>query len=71
VRVEDFLCFSRFDYDYASVELYAYRCRWVSGELRKYAHQALQWVLPSDLRKVDLAAADRPIAERLFVGQPF
>ena len=71
VWVGDFLCSSRFDYDYASVELYAYRCRWVSGELQHNAHQALQWVLPSDLPKVDLAAADRPIAERLFGGQPF
>jgi 8-oxo-dGTP diphosphatase len=62
VQVEDFLCSGCFDYDHASVEIFAYRCRWISGQLRKNAHQALQWVLAEDFDGIDLAAADRPIA---------
>ena len=66
VRVGVFLCSSRFDYEHASVEILAYRCEWVGGELQQNAHQALQWVPPEDIAGVDLAAADRPIARCLF-----
>jgi len=69
VQVGDFLCSSRFDYDHASVEIFAYRCRWVAGKLRQNAHQALQWVAPEALAAMDLAAADLPIA-RCLVGDP-
>ncbi len=65
VQVGEFLCASRFDYDHASVEIFAYRCRWISGQLRQNAHQGLQWVLPGDFDGIDLVAADRPIAGRL------
>jgi 8-oxo-dGTP diphosphatase len=68
VRVEDFLCSSRFDYDHASVEILSFRCRWISGELQHNAHQALQWVAPEALTELDLAEADRPIARCLFGG---
>ena len=66
VRVGEFICSSRFDYDHASVEVLAYRCKWVGGELQQNAHQALQWVVPEALVEIDLAEADRPIARCLF-----
>jgi len=66
VQVGDFLCSSRFDYDHVSVEIFAYRCTWVSGELQQNAHEAHQWVSREDIAAVDLAAADRPIARCLF-----
>lgn len=70
VQVGEFLCSSRFDYDHASVEIFAYRCKWVSGKLQQNAHQALQWLSPEELSEVDLAAADRPIARCLFGDSP-
>ena len=69
VQVGDFLCSSRFDYDHASVEILAFRCRWVSGALQHNAHQDLRWVAPETLTELDLAEADRSIARCLF-GDP-
>lgn len=66
VQVGEFLCSSRFDYDHASVEILAYRCSWLAGQIQRNVHQALQWVFPEDLAKVDLAEADRPIARCLL-----
>ena len=65
VRVEQFLCLSRFGYDHVTVELLAYRCAWVSGEVRANAHQAILWATAAEIAGLDLAEADLPIARRL------
>jgi mutator protein MutT len=65
VEVREFLCASPFDYDHISVELLAYRCRWVSGEMTPNAHQEVRWILPEGIADLNLAPADRPIAEVL------
>lgn len=70
VRVEKFLCSSRFDYDHVSVEILAYRCKWVSGHLQQNVHQALQWVSLQNLAEMDLVAADRPITRCLLGDSP-
>ena len=68
VRVQEFLCSSRFAYDHVTVELLAYRCAWVSGEIRLDAHQAVLWTTAGDIDRLDLAEADLPIALRLSTG---
>lgn len=64
--VGEYLCSSFFDYHHISIELMAYTCDWVSGQLEKKEHQNLLWVEPSKLKSLDMAPADWPIVDNLL-----
>ncbi len=49
------------DYPGFSITLFPFICKVVSGEMLLREHSAIRWVLPEDLRSVDLAEADIPI----------
>lgn len=49
------------DYPGFSITLFPFICKVVSGEIMLHEHSAIRWVLPADLRSVDLAEADIPI----------
>lgn len=56
---------SRHDDGQLAVELMAYECRLVSGELEPVDHDAIAWVAPARILDYALAVADVPIAQVL------
>lgn len=54
-----------YDYGDFSVELYAFECRWIAGDLVPCAHQTLAWKTPREMRQLDLLPADWPIVDVL------
>ena len=66
VSVGEYLCSSCFDYRHISIELMAFVCDWVGGNLEKNEHQSLAWIEPSALKGMDMAPADWPIVEHIL-----
>lgn len=56
---------SIYRYEHGAIRLLAYWTYWMRGGLSLNVHDAVQWVLPSDLKNFDLAPADIPLAEAL------
>ena len=63
VRVDGFVCESRYRYPHAAIRLLAYRVEWLSGDIRLSDHDDAAWVRPQGLADWDLLPADRPIAQ--------
>lgn len=66
IKVEKYLCASFFDYDHISIELMAFACEAVHGEPRNKEHQKLLWVVPTELKNLDMAPADLPIVDYIL-----
>ncbi|MBI5846746.1 MAG: 8-oxo-dGTP diphosphatase MutT [Nitrospirae bacterium] len=64
-EVSDFICSSRYDYEHLSVELLAYRVKYISGDITPHVHDEVKWVLPDDLCTYDFPAANVEIVRRL------
>ena len=60
-----FLCSSKYDYSYLSIELLAYQVAYVSGDFKLEDHQEIRWVMPEDLEQYDFPEADIPIVKRI------
>ncbi len=67
IRVQVLSLFGRNRHRYGSVtiDLWAYRVRWVSGEPKPRFHADLKWVPAQDLDRFDSAEADRPFVQKL------
>ncbi len=65
VEVGEFITSNKHHYDHISIELMAYRVKYVAGEFTLSDHDTIEWVTPEELLNYDLAAADVPIAEKL------
>ena len=55
-------------YDHISIELLAYRVKYISGEFTLTDHDEIQWIKPEELLDYGLAEADIPIAHQLKSG---
>lgn len=49
-----------FPYDYFSITLYAYKCRFVSGDLSLTEHTDSKWTSVVEMQDMDFAEADKP-----------
>ncbi|TNF23958.1 MAG: (deoxy)nucleoside triphosphate pyrophosphohydrolase [Deltaproteobacteria bacterium] len=70
VEVGAHVATSHHDDGQLAVELLAYECRLVAGELFPVDHDAVAWVRPERLLDYPLAVADIPIAEALGATRP-
>jgi len=52
-------------YPERAVLVLAYSCRWLSGEIMNLEVADHRWVLPCDIRKLELLPADIPLAEKI------
>ena len=66
-EIGEFVGSSEYDYRHMSIRLMAYRAHHVSGEFTLLDHEAIQWVLPLDLKNYEFSEADRPIILMLAV----
>jgi len=64
-EVEEFITSNKHDYDHISIELMAFRTKYISGKFYLVDHDTIEWVAPAELLNYDLAAADVPIAKVL------
>jgi len=65
-EVEEFITSNKHHYDHISIELMAFRIKYISGEFTLVDHDEIQWVKPEELLDYDLAEADIPIAKKLI-----
>ena len=49
-----------------AIALYAYRARYLSGNIELNDHEEIKWVLPEDLTKYDFPDPDRLIAKEVM-----
>ena len=51
------------EYPDKNINIKVYRCKYISGEIKKVEHKALKWATPEEVEKLDWAEADIPIVE--------
>ena len=66
VEVGEFITSNKHHYDHISIELKAFRTKYISGEFTLSDHDKIEWVSPDELLDYDLAEADVPIAGELL-----
>jgi 8-oxo-dGTP diphosphatase len=67
IKVGNYFGDSIYHYKQGSIQLLAYWCERISGELKPTVHDDYKWVSFKDLRKFDFAPADIPFVEKLSV----
>ncbi|NLX64786.1 MAG: 8-oxo-dGTP diphosphatase MutT [Clostridiaceae bacterium] len=66
VSVDSFCTEVIHDYGNKKINLIAYYCTIVAGEIQVIVHDTYRWVKINDLLKYDLLPADVPIAEKVI-----
>lgn len=69
VEVGEFIGSSVYDYPHISIELMAYRTRWISGEIKLKAHDEYRWAKLEELDQYDFAPADIRFVEMIRRGE--
>jgi 8-oxo-dGTP diphosphatase len=59
----------RHEYDWGCIDLFPFCCQLGAGSAEPFAHEhsEVDWVLPIELRQLDLAPADLPIVNHLLM----
>jgi len=70
VVVDRFFAESTHRFPGGCIQVFAYFCRWQSGEIRPTEHEEYRWVSAAELSGFDFAPADVPVAERLMKQFP-
>jgi mutator protein MutT len=65
VRTEDFVASVDFYIHGQPARLHAYFVEYLSGRFIPAEHQAVRWVRPEELERMDLSSPDIPIAARI------
>ena len=65
IEIDKFFGESVYRYDTAEVKLFAYKAKWIEGNLKLTVHSQVKWVKPCELAKYDFAPADIPFIEKL------
>jgi 8-oxo-dGTP diphosphatase len=65
IRVTGFIAQSIYHYPRVSICLWAYACKYISGEINLTDHDKIEWVTPISLSNYTLSPADVAIAERI------
>lgn len=58
-------CTSTFKYNHMSIELLVYKVAHLSGDIVKYNHDSIKWVLRDELINYDFVDADGPVVDKL------
>lgn len=53
----------KYDYGFKAIRLIPFLCEIKRGTLRLNDHEAIKWIRPAELQKLDLAAADKVLIE--------
>ena len=59
-----------YQYEKCNVLLKVYKCKYISGEIKKIEHQQIKWVKFEDIENLDWAEADAPIVDAFLDSVP-
>ncbi|MBP2636553.1 MAG: ADP-ribose pyrophosphatase [Firmicutes bacterium] len=65
ISVSDFFGESIYEYPNRTIQLKAYWCTWLSGEIELNSHDTIEWVDIACLSDYDFAPADLPFVDKL------
>lgn len=65
ISVGDFFEESIYEYPNRTIQLKAYWCTWLSGEIELNSHDTIEWVDIACLSDYDFAPADLPFVDKL------
>ncbi|MFZ0391305.1 MAG: (deoxy)nucleoside triphosphate pyrophosphohydrolase [Calditrichia bacterium] len=65
IQVDEFFEASNYQYPGSNILLLAYRCTLSGGKLEPVEHQMVKWLLPEELTRYEVTAADLPIIHKL------
>lgn len=66
IKVEKYICTSKYEYEHINIELIAYYAQYISGDLVLTDHDQALWVSINELTNYDFAEADMPIVNILI-----
>ena len=66
VKIGDFFYQVEHDYPDFHLSMAVYECELVSSELKMNVHKGIKWLAPSEMMTLDWAAADIPVAEKIY-----
>ncbi len=65
IEVSDFFGESIYTYHSGQINLMAFWCKWISGDVTLKVHSQMAWVSRDELDLYDFAPADIPLVEKL------
>lgn len=66
VEIGDFFYQVEHDYPDFHLSMTVYECKLISSELKMNVHKGIKWLQPKDMIELDWAAADIPVAEKVY-----
>lgn len=66
VKIGDFFYQVEHDYPDFHLSMAVYECELLSRDMKMNVHKGIKWLSPKDMMSLDWAAADIPVAEKIF-----
>ena len=66
VEIKDFFYQVEHDYPDFHLSMAVFECNLISKEMKMNVHKGIKWLKPEDMMSLDWAAADIPVAEKVF-----
>ena len=66
VEIQDFFYQVEHDYPDFHLSMAVYKCKFNEQHISMNVHKDIQWVKPENLMNLDWAAADLPVAKKIF-----
>lgn len=66
VEIENFFYQVEHDYPDFHLSMAVYECKLISKDLKINVHKGIKWLAPQDMMTLDWAAADIPVAQKVF-----
>lgn len=66
VKIGDFFYQVEHDYPDFHLSMAVYECELISKEMKINVHKGIKWLSPDEMMTLDWAAADVPVAEKIF-----
>ena len=63
IEIDSFFGKSVYRYPAGEITLFAYKAKWIEGNLKLTVHSQVKWVKPCELEKYNFAPADIPFME--------
>jgi len=66
VEIENFFYQVEHDYPDFHLSMAVFECKLISKEMKMNVHKGIKWLKPEDMMTLDWAAADIPVAQKIF-----
>lgn len=69
VTIGEYLGSNLHTYDFATIELMAFKAFWEKGDFKLFDHDEIRWVFTHELEQFEFAPADTAFVDRLIAGK--